>query len=83
MSTITTYYLRKIDGKIYDSEVITEGKTTPMTEDQILFIENYIHKTQEISLSNGTREKHYYSYNNWKEEIIVKELRIITPECPN
>jgi len=59
MSKITTYYLRKIDGKIYDSE------------------------TQEISLSNGTREKHYYSYNNWKEEIIVKELRIITHECPN
>ena len=44
MSTVTTYYLRKIDGKIYDSEVITEGKTTPMTEDQILFIENYIHQ---------------------------------------
>ena len=54
MSTVTTYYLRKIDGKIYDSEVITKGKITPMTEDQILFIENYIYKTQEISLSNGT-----------------------------
>ena len=80
MSTITTYYLRKIDGKIYDSEVITEGKTTPMTEDQILFIENYIHKTQEVTLLNNIKEKHYYSYvyNGRKEEIIVKQLTIIT-----
>ena len=83
MSTTTTYYLRKIDGKICDSEVITGRNITPMTEDQILFIENYIHKTQEIIFSNNTREKHYYSYNNWKEEIIVKELRIIKHECPN
>ncbi len=76
MSTIT-YYLRKIDGKICDKEVITKENITSMTEDQILFIENYIHKTQEIILTNNTKEKHYYSYNNWKEEIIVKQLTII------
>ena len=76
MSTIT-YYLRKIDGIICDKEVITKENITSMTEDQILFIENYIHKTQEIILTNNTKEKHYYSYNNWKEEIIVKQLTII------
>ena len=50
-----------------------------MTEDQIAFVDNYIHTTQEVTLSNKTREKHYYSsYNNGKEEIIVKQLIIIT-----
>jgi len=83
MSTKITYYLRKIDGKVCDSSVITERNITPMTEDQILFIDNYIHKTQEVILSNNTKEKHYYSHNNWKEEIIVKELIIVTHKCPN
>jgi len=79
MSTIT-YYLRKVDGIICDKEVITKGNITSMTEDQILFIENYIHKTQEVTLLNNIKEKHYYSYvyNGRKEEIIVKQLTIIT-----
>ena len=44
MSTIT-YYLRKIDGKVCDRNVITQENITLMSEDQILFIENYVHKT--------------------------------------